>query len=220
MLICTCLLLWWLTWTAVQLPCASFPFGHSYLRPPVDTEWAQGKATNAVCPGTHLTLGNSEKPSGLGMTIPNYSGDTETTQTEFKSKCSFSVQETWYNQFTLGLQKYLRPSFPNEHVLELFNPQKGTPINIIMFGPIPDKHKFSNTRISHGTKCLHLFALLLQRVGKNPKHKYINLQIISAFRWKDGGIKTLNSDWSKDKEPVTHPNYSQEPGILTLCPLL
>lgn len=127
---------------------------------------------------------------------------------------------TWYNQFTLGLQTYLRPSFPNEHVLEIFNPQKGTSINIITFGPIPDKHKFWSTRISHGTKCLHLFALLLQRVGKNPKHKYINLQIISAFRWKDGGIKTLNSDWSKDKKPVTHPNYSQEPGILTLCPLL
>lgn len=116
-----CPLLWCLMWAAVHLLCASFPLIPSS---PAGAEWAQGRATDTVCPGYLTNSRQFREPQLVSIITPNSLGDAETNPTKFKLKCSHTVQKTQYNYFTLGLQKYLRPPFPDQYWLGTFQPTK------------------------------------------------------------------------------------------------
>lgn len=91
-----------------------------------------------------------------------------------------------------GLQKYLRLLFPTS-IYWIFPTHRKENVSILSYlaqflintnFQIPEFHIGQNA---------YIYLLFYCREWER-KHKYINIQIISAFRWKEGGIKRLNSD--------------------------
>lgn len=77
-------------WTSAPLPYAFS--AQSQLNSPVNSEWAQGRATNSV-PWDSPGFRQFWETQWVGMTITEYSGDTETSQKQRQVKLNSNKQK-------------------------------------------------------------------------------------------------------------------------------
>lgn len=185
-------LLQWFIWTTVHLPRASL-LSSSYLRSPGDTEWTGGSAPNAVHPGACLTLGNSEKPSGLAWQPQIIQLAWRQVKHDSNQITSFLLlfRKNKNKKKTANTLLYYRNIWSLHFINTIywnFSTHRKENINIIMFGQLPTNINFQIPEKYVGQNA-YIFLLFYCRVGKKRKHKYINPQIISVFRWKDGALR-------------------------------